>query len=296
MKSGQAWADVEEDDCPLPQVGDKEKDRQFISGPDAQGIWTHTEYSEKDGVSIKITKKVKKKTIKKNVNRRVVERDRQFVFFGDAMKVKTPPSLDDEFPMELNQALKHKSIGDDEKFWEESIGISEALMALGQKKKWDATAIRMGKIDEENAQRADNAASAAAAAAASAKAPEGKGGSAYAPLREGGAATEGRYVPPSMRNASRMEADKSKDETTLRVTNLSEDVRDGDLQTLFLPFGRLSRVFLAKYRDGDKIGQSKGFAFVTFNERKDAEKAKEKLHGHGYDNLILQVNWAKPRD
>jgi len=275
MTSWRAWADVEEDDCPLPQAGEKQPGRFFTTGPDAQGIKTVTEYAEKDGMSVKITKRVKTKTVKKSVNRRVLERNNKIPVFGDATKENPPPAVDDEFFMELNQALKHKSIGDDEKFWEESIGISEALMAMGQKKKWDATAIRMGKIDEENA----------AKAAEAVKAPE------PAPLP----VSDGRYVPPSMRNVNRMEADKNKEETTLRVTNLSEDVRDGDLQQLFTPFGRLSRVFLAKYRDGDKIGQSKGFAFVTFHDRKDAEKAKAKLHGHGYDNLILQVNWAQPR-
>lgn len=249
----------------------------FTTGPDAQGIKTVVEYAEKDGMSVKITKRVKTKTVKKSVNRRVLERNNKIAFFGDAKTDNPQPVLDDDFQMELNQALKHKSIGDDEKFWEESISISEALMTMGNKKKWDASAIRMGKIDEENAQKAQEAL----------KATE----PANAPLPT----TEGRYVPPSMRNTSRMEADKNKDETTLRVTNLSEDVRDGDLQNLFTQFGRLSRVFLAKYRDGDKIGQSKGFAFVTFHDRKDAEKAKDKLHGHGYDNLILQVNWAKPR-
>jgi len=42
-------------------------------------------------------------------------------------------------------------------------------------------------------------------------------------------------------------------------------------------------------------GQSRGFAFVTYHSRSDAERAIEKLNGHGYDNLILQVQFAKPR-
>ena len=45
------------------------------------------------------------------------------------------------------------------------------------------------------------------------------------------------------------------DETaTIRVTNLSEDTRESDLQDLFKPFGPISRIYLAK----DKItNQSK---------------------------------------
>ena len=47
---------------------------------------------------------------------------------------------------------------------------------------------------------------------------------------------------------------------TIRVTNLSEDTRESDLQELFRPFGSISRIYLAK----DKItGQSKvrGYRF-----------------------------------
>ena len=40
---------------------------------------------------------------------------------------------------------------------------------------------------------------------------------------------------------------------------------------------------------------SKGFAFITYYNRGDAQKAIDKLNGHGYDNLIMQVMWAKPK-
>lgn len=36
------------------------------------------------------------------------------------------------------------------------------------------------------------------------------------------------------------------DNATIRVTNLSEDTREEDLQDLFKPFGQISRIFLAK--------------------------------------------------
>jgi len=88
--------------------------------------------------------------------------------------------------------------------------------------------------------------------------------------------------------------DRSK-ENTLRVMNLSEDAKEGDLHTLFGQFGKLQRVFLAKHRDGDKAGQSKGFAFVTYYEKRAAENAMKVLNGHGYDSLILAVSWAKPK-
>lgn len=49
-------------------------------------------------------------------------------------------------------------------------------------------------------------------------------------------------------------AHKADDNATIRVTNLSEDTRETDLQELFRPFGSISRIYLAK----DKTtGQSK---------------------------------------
>jgi len=87
---------------------------------------------------------------------------------------------------------------------------------------------------------------------------------------------------------------RKQDEATVRVTNLPEETQEQDLRDLFTPFGHVSRVFLAK----DKMNNtSKGFAFITFNEKKDAQKAIECVSGFGYDHLILKVEWAnKPQN
>lgn len=107
----------------------------------------------------------------------------------------------------------------------------------------------------------------------------------------------GKYIPPSMREGANrrgesMAQSRTRDEAaTIRVTNLSEDVRDSDLQDLFRPFGQIARIYLAK----DKVtGQSKGFAFINFVHREDAARAIANVNGFGYDNLILSVEWAKP--
>lgn len=85
---------------------------------------------------------------------------------------------------------------------------------------------------------------------------------------------------------------KSRDEpNTVRVTNLPEEIQDSDIRELFKAFGHINRIYLAK----DKYtGQSKGFAFVSFERRQDAESAVATLNGFGYANLILNVEWAKP--
>lgn len=60
---------------------------------------------------------------------------------------------------------------------------------------------------------------------------------------------------------------------------------------MFSPFGSLQRVYLAKHK---VTQESRGFAFVSFMSRRDAERAMEALQGYGYDNLILRLEWAAP--
>lgn len=110
---------------------------------------------------------------------------------------------------------------------------------------------------------------------------------------EGATPAKSVYVIPKLRGGGSADDEGSRrDEgATVRVTNLSEDTKESDLQELFRPFGPISRVYLAK----DKLTNlSRGFAFINFVHREDAAKAIEKLSGFGYDHLILHLEWAKP--
>ncbi|KAF2543558.1 hypothetical protein F2Q68_00032947 [Brassica cretica] len=105
------------------------------------------------------------------------------------------------------------------------------------------------------------------------------------------------YVPPSMRagadrSAGGSDKRRRNDENSVRVINLSEDTREPDLMELFHPFGAVTRVYVAI---DQKTGVSRGFGFVNFVSREDAQRAINKLNGYGYDNLILRVEWATPR-
>jgi translation initiation factor 3 subunit G len=126
----------------------------------------------------------------------------------------------------------------------------------------------------------------------------------------GGAATD-KYVPPGQRGgpfsstaglkgagglaglASRSgnPGDINRDQNTLRVTNISEETTEAELQQLFQVFGRISRVYLAKDKE---TMQSRGFAFVSFVHREEAAIAMEKLQGYGLNHLILKLEWARP--
>lgn len=108
----------------------------------------------------------------------------------------------------------------------------------------------------------------------------------------------GKYVPPSARGGGAAGGgssfpDRRDDLNTIRVTNLSPNVAESDLQDLFQRYGRISRVYLAK----DKVTfESRGFAFVSFVSQSDAARAMEELQGHGYDHLILKLEWARPNN
>jgi translation initiation factor 3 subunit G len=83
----------------------------------------------------------------------------------------------------------------------------------------------------------------------------------------------------------------NRDQYTIRVTNISEETTEMELQQLFQTFGRISRVYLAKDKE---TMQSRGFAFVSFIHQEDAAMAMEKLQGYGLNHLILKLEWAKP--
>lgn len=104
-----------------------------------------------------------------------------------------------------------------------------------------------------------------------------------------------KYTPPHLRGKGAASAgetmrEKRDDSATLRVTNLSEDVTDSDIYDLFNRFGNIARVYLARDRETNLC---KGFAFVSFNIKEDAEKAQQAINGYGYDSLILRVEFAR---
>ena len=96
----------------------------------------------------------------------------------------------------------------------------------------------------------------------------------------------GRYVPPAKRAGATATTTRRFEDSTVRVSNLPEVATEDDLRELFGHCGHVMRVYLA--RDWE-TGRSKCFAFVSFEDRRDAEEAARKINGHGYLNLILNV-------
>lgn len=106
----------------------------------------------------------------------------------------------------------------------------------------------------------------------------------------------GKYIPPYMKDSAKaggLAGLRGRDDSTnIRISNLSESMVEADLEELVKKIGPHQKMYLARDR---VTGLCKGFAYVTFKTRKDAAKAIQLLNGHGYDHLILNVEWSKPQ-
>lgn len=79
----------------------------------------------------------------------------------------------------------------------------------------------------------------------------------------------------------------------LYVGNLSFETTENDLQDLFEQHGQVSEVALMMDR---MTGKSRGFAFVTMNDKAQADAALSALNGKQVGGRALTVNEARPRE
>ncbi|MDB6147703.1 MAG: hypothetical protein JWO45_1367 [Spartobacteria bacterium] len=79
----------------------------------------------------------------------------------------------------------------------------------------------------------------------------------------------------------------------LYVGNLSFETTENDLQDLFEKHGKVGEVHLMMDR---MTGKSRGFAFVTMDEKSEADAAMSALNGKEVGGRALTVNEARPRE
>jgi translation initiation factor 3 subunit G len=242
---------------PPPQVIEDEK----------AGTKTVISYRlEPNGQKVKVTSKFKIATKTKKVSARVAERaswgkfgkslttnDAQTIVSRDEIRIEDPKDGDG------TDTREHDAI------------LLQITSGLQQGSQGRELQIRMG-LDPDAARK----------------------GGLYNPLvAQGGSAGGGpgdKYVPPSMRGGGGGQREERDESNTLRVTNISEDAQERDLKDLFEKFGPVMRIYLAKDKE---TGQSRGFAYVTYQRREDAQAAMNALNGYGYDHLILKVEWSE---
>jgi len=273
--------------------GDREFDEELDNEtePDENGIKIVTEYRhDEDGKKIKVTKRVrtKKILIPEDIYLRRKARHERWVKFGKCKGIKGP-----------------------------EVGITgrgdEVFLVLGEEERKAAADRAQKKKDEQEMKRMFNEllaetkkapiASGAAQSAANAAAPVDNpriwkpthklGRESAAPTAPAPTASGSGYVPPHKRGlgGGKPSYDDEEETSSLKVTNLSDDTDERTLHDMFQPFGQTKRIYLVR---DQSTGVSRGFAFVSYYDRAQAERAKEHWTGRGHDHLIVNVEWAMP--
>lgn len=264
---------------------DEFKEGTSVEGPDEDGVKTYDIYKIKDDgkrVHIKRKTKLVTKTIVVNKN---VARRRKLAKFGECKNKGTGPeegftALASSFPFILRPRSKDDAEKDEEKAKMDKLKAAKEGVATcrlcGESSHFTLKCPKRDLI-EVDMPIGD---------------PSTGGGR--------GGVREGRYVPPRLRGGAGGTrglgiggGDRAYDEYKVRITNISQDAQEIDIRELFREFGNITRVYVAK----DRITNlCRGFAFVSFVTKSSADAAVEVMNGHGYDNLILRVEHAKPRE
>jgi translation initiation factor 3 subunit G len=259
--------------------------QKIISNPD--GTKTIITFRLNDlGHKVKTTRRIRTTIVKEHVNPRVAER-KEWAKFGAERGHAPGPDL------------STTSVGENIVFrpsmnWKATRGEEESLenRSIADRVKHKQIACRICKGDHFTSKCPfrDTLPPLDDVAAGTGSTPEPE------PVEQ---KTDGAYVAPHLRGKGRGVGDSMSgggrdrdrdDFATLRVTNLTEFAEEHELMDMFERFGKVTRVFLPKDRDTNR---AKGFAFVSYADRGDAERACAKMDGFGYGHLILRVEFAK---
>ncbi|RWS30663.1 Serine/arginine rich splicing factor-like protein [Leptotrombidium deliense] len=78
--------------------------------------------------------------------------------------------------------------------------------------------------------------------------------------------------------------------TSLKVDNITQRTGVNLLKKVFSKFGNLGDVYVPRYPD---TFASRGFAFVRFTRKRDAEEAMSKMNGYVLDGRVLSIQMAR---
>eukprot|EP00035_Acanthoeca_spectabilis_P007859 m.144947 g.144947 ORF g.144947 m.144947 type:complete len:219 (+) comp14110_c0_seq4:1254-1910(+) len=78
--------------------------------------------------------------------------------------------------------------------------------------------------------------------------------------------------------------------TSLKVDNLTYHTTDVELREIYSKYGEIGDIYIPRNR---ATNESKGFAFVRFMDKKDAEDAMAALNGEMHDGREMRVQLAK---
>lgn len=79
--------------------------------------------------------------------------------------------------------------------------------------------------------------------------------------------------------------------TVLYVGGLEESITEGILHSAFIPFGDIKDVSIPL---DNTTGKHRGFGFVEFESKEDANAATDNMHCAELYGRVLRVNYAQP--
>ncbi|KAJ2901052.1 translation initiation factor eIF3 subunit g [Coemansia aciculifera] len=280
------WADdVEDNESPSVSV---------VANADGTKTVTEQRVNE-DGKKVRVTRVIRSKVVQEHVNRAVAERKKWAKFGGGVSNGSVATTVGEVVELRLSQyaaQMKQQELEAAEQEKAAAVKNSKILCRVCRGEHFTA---KCPYKDTMTPAEDIMGAASSAAGGDDAKAGAAAGAAAGGP---------NAYVPPHMRagakafgaggrggslGAGDARGDRRDDQPTIRITNLSEDTLEADVNQLCRPFGPLARVFVATDRG---TGYCKGYAFVSYYDHDSAEKAIAKLNGHGFDNLILNAEWA----
>lgn len=223
------------------------------------------------GQKVKVTKKVQVTKVSKLVSARVMERRRNWKKFGKYANSddRGVTMLGDPITLLLGDDVKKQERRDQIKKDKEQ--IDTMLQAMLQGKDPNEKAVWKSQKKTELSQTLSSTA-------------------------QSMVPTPGTYVPPHKKKAMASgtataitEPFRSYDNSnTIRVSHLSEETNEQDLEQIFKRFGRILRINLVR----SKIdGRSREFAFITFSTKQAGQDAIDTMHRQSWDNMIINVEW-----
>lgn len=88
-----------------------------------------------------------------------------------------------------------------------------------------------------------------------------------------------------------------KDDTMkLYIGNILPMMSEGEVRTIFSPFGEIELIEVWNIPRDPNTGKSKQVAFVTFSRRKDAKIAIKEMDGHKIKDKVIEVREAKENE
>lgn len=86
--------------------------------------------------------------------------------------------------------------------------------------------------------------------------------------------------------------EKKNQRPELKVSNIGSCTKD-DILYLFNFIGPVCKVYIPTFKDTQ---ENRDFAFVSYYDERNAEKAIARLNNHAFNSVILKVEWSRTKN